>query len=75
MSIFSGSFHSLESVSFKQYGLKDDDCKKIVNVMMEYSLIEIDGQKYYTNKEMRNVFAFLLTGRRIGEVLKLEFKH
>ena len=66
---------SLESVSFKQYGLKDDDCKKIVNVMMEYSLIEIDGQKYYTNKEMRNVFAFLLTGRRIGEVLKLEFKH
>ncbi len=66
---------SIESVSFKQYGLKDDDCKKIVNVMMEYSLIEIDGQKYYTNKEMRNVFAFLLTGRRIGEVLKLEFKH
>lgn len=66
---------SIESVSFKQYGLTDEDCKKIVNAMMEYSLINIDGQKYYTNKEIRNIFAFLLTGRRIGEVLKLKFNY
>lgn len=64
---------SIESVSFKKYNLKDEDCKKIVKVMMEYSLIEIDGNKYYANKEIRNVFAFLLTGRRIGEILKLKF--
>lgn len=66
---------SIESVSFKKYGLNDEDCRKIVNAMMEYSLIEIDGQKYYTNKEIRNIFAFLLTGRRIGEVLKLKFNY
>ncbi len=66
---------SIESVSFKKYGLNDEDCRKIVNVMMEYSLIESDGQKYYTNKEIRNIFAFLLTGRRIGEILKLKFNY
>lgn len=66
---------SIESVSFKKYGLNDEDCRKIVNAMMEYSLIEIDGQKYYTNKEIRNIFAFLLTGRRIGEILKLKFNY
>lgn len=66
---------SLESVSFKQYGLNDEDCKKIVNVMMDYSLIEYQGQKYYESKEIRNIFAFILTGRRIGEVLKLKFNY
>lgn len=66
---------SLESVSFKQYGLNDEDCKKIVNVMMDYSLIEYQGQKYYEYKEIRNIFAFILTGRRIGEVLKLKFNY
>lgn len=66
---------TLESISFKQYGLKDEDCKKIVNVMMEYSLIQYEDEKFYEYKEIRNIFAFLLTGRRIGEILKLKFKY
>lgn len=66
---------SIESVSFKQYGLNDDDCKKIVNAMMEYSLINIDGEKFYQYPTIRNIFTFLLTGRRIGEVLKLKFSY
>lgn len=65
---------SIESVNFKQYRLNDEDCKKIVNTMMEYSCINIDGQKYYQYPTIRNIFAFLLTGRRVGEVLKLRFK-
>ncbi len=66
---------SIESVSFKKYNLSDDDCKKIVNAMLEYSLINIKGEKFYQYPVIRNIFTFLLTGRRIGEVLKLKFEY
>ncbi|WP_415398294.1 tyrosine-type recombinase/integrase [Sulfurimonas sp. CS5] len=42
----------------------DEDAKKITKALLEYP-----------HPIMRGVFAFLLSGRRIGETLQLEYKH
>ena len=42
----------------------DEEAKLITNTLLEYK-----------HPIMRGIFAFLLTGRRIGETLKLEHKH
>jgi integrase len=55
------------------YTLGLDDTKKIIKAMREYSKIDIDGEVYYQYPEVRNVFAFLLSGRRISEVLNLKY--
>ncbi len=41
--------------------------------MREYSRLPIEGESIYQYPEIRNIFAFLLTGRRIGEVLGLKY--
>ncbi|WP_151900542.1 tyrosine-type recombinase/integrase [Sulfurimonas hydrogeniphila] len=42
----------------------DEDAKKITKALLEYK-----------HPIMRGIFAFLLSGRRIGETLQLEYKH
>ena len=56
-----------------EYKLSLDDTKKIIKSMREYSKLPIDGESVYQYPEIRNVFAFLLTGRRISEVLGLKY--
>ncbi len=56
-----------------EYTLSLKDTKKIIKVLREYSRIEIDDEVFYQYEEIKNIFAFSLTGRRIGEILSLRF--
>ena len=56
-----------------EYKLSLDDTKRIIKSMREYSKLPIDGESVYQYPEIRNIFAFLLTGRRISEVLGLKY--
>lgn len=51
--------------------LSFEDIKRVVNAMREYS--KLPNEPIYQYPEIRNIFAFLLTGRRIGEVLGLRY--
>lgn len=55
------------------YHFELDDTKKIIAGMKEYSKMLIEGEVYYQHLEIKNVFLFLLQGRRISEVLSLTF--
>jgi len=55
------------------YRFELEDTKKIIAGMREYSKMIIQGETYYQHLEIRNVFLFLLNGRRINEVLSLIF--
>lgn len=57
----------------KKYVLKLDDTKKIIACMRAYSGTTVDGETFYVFEEIRNIFAFLLTGRRINEVIGLKY--
>ena len=57
-----------------EYKLSLEDTKKILKVMREYSKIDLgDGEVFYQYEEIKNIFAFSLTGRRISEILSLKF--
>ncbi len=55
------------------YTLALDDTRTIIKAMRHYSLVNVDGNEYYQFPEIRNIFLFLLTGRRISEVLNLKY--
>ncbi len=55
------------------YHFELEDTKKIIAAMREYSKMIINGEVYYQHLEIKNVFLFLLQGRRINEVLSLTF--
>ncbi len=57
-----------------EYVLKLSDTKKIISAMRNYSGTNVGGEVFYQHEEIRNIFAFLLTGRRINEVLGLKYK-
>ena len=56
-----------------EYTLSLEDTKKIIKVMREYSRIELGDEVFYQYEEIKNIFAFCLTGRRISEILNLKF--
>jgi integrase len=56
-----------------EYTLSFADTKKIIQGIREYSKIEVNGEIFYQYEELKNIFAFSLTGRRIGEILSLKF--
>jgi integrase len=44
--------------------------------LREYSKIDLgNGEVFYQFEEMKNIFAFSLTGRRISEILSLKFSN
>ena len=55
------------------YTLGLNDTKKIIVAMRNYSGTLVDGKMFYSFEEIRNIFTFLLTGRRINEVLELKY--
>lgn len=55
------------------YTLTFKDTKKIISAMREYSKITIRDEVFYQYEEIKNIFAFSLTGRRINEILALKF--
>jgi len=55
------------------YTLSLKDTKKIITAIREYSRIEVNGEVFYQYEEIKNILAFALTGRRIGEILSLKF--
>jgi integrase len=55
------------------YHFELEDTKKIIAAMKEYSKMIVNGEIYYQHLEIKNVFLFLLQGRRINEVLSLTF--
>lgn len=57
----------------KKYTLKIEDTKKIIAGMRAYSATVVNGETYYLYEEIRNIFTFLLTGRRINEVIGLKY--
>lgn len=65
---------SLPEVNNKvDYTLNLEDTKKIIKAMRGYSGTIIDDKVFYSFEEIRNIFLFLLTGRRINEVLNLKY--
>jgi integrase len=56
-----------------EYKLSLEDTKRIIKVLREYSRIDLDGEVFYQYEEIKNIFAFSLTGRRISEILNLKF--
>ena len=52
-------------------GLKDT--KKIIYAMRGYSGTTVGNETFYQYEEIRNIFVFLLTGRRISEVLSIKY--
>ena len=57
-----------------EYKLSIDDTKRIIKLMREYSRIDLgNGEVFYQYEEVKNIFAFSLTGRRISEVISLKF--
>ncbi len=64
----------LPSVNNKvEYKLNIEDTKKIIDAMREYSKVKVGSEVFYQYDEVRNIFAFLLTGRRISEVVGLMY--
>ena len=59
--------------NIKKYTLKLEDTKKIIACMREYSGTTVNGETFYIFEEIKNIFTFLLTGRRINEVLGLKY--
>lgn len=55
------------------YTLPLEDTKKIINTMRTYSMIKVEEETYYQYPEIRHIFLFLLTGRRISEVINLKY--
>lgn len=55
------------------YNFELEDTKKIIAAMRDYSKMIVNGEVYYQHLEIKNVFLFLLNGRRISEVLSLTF--
>ena len=66
---------SLPGVDNKvEYKLSIEDTKKIIKLMREYSKIDLgNGEVFYQYEEVKNIFAFSLTGRRISEIISLRF--
>lgn len=57
-----------------EYKLSLEDTKRIIEVLREYSKIDLgNGEVFYQYEEIKNIFAFSLTGRRISEILNLKF--
>lgn len=59
--------------NIKKYTLKLEDTKKIIACMRNYSGTTVNNETFYVFEEIRNIFAFLLTGRRINEVIGLKY--
>ncbi len=59
--------------NLKKYTLKLQDTKKIIACMRAYSGTTVNGETFYVFEEIKNIFTFLLTGRRINEVLGLKY--
>ncbi len=57
----------------RKYTLKLEDTKRIITCMRNYSGTTVDGKTFYLFEELRNIFTFLLTGRRINEVIGLKY--
>ncbi|QKF82399.1 tyrosine-type recombinase/integrase [Halarcobacter ebronensis] len=55
------------------YTLPIEDTRTIIKAMRSYSLIKVSDKEYYQFPEVRNIFLFLLTGRRVSEVLNLKY--
>ena len=55
------------------YQFELEDTKIIVAAMRIYSKMIVNGNIYYQHLGIKNVFLFLLNGRRINEVLSLTF--
>ncbi|WP_375724127.1 tyrosine-type recombinase/integrase [Arcobacter sp. KX21116] len=55
------------------YTLTLADTKKIIYAMKNYSGTDVEGEVFYQFEEIKNIFTFLLTGRRINEVLQLKY--
>lgn len=57
-----------------EYKLSLEDTKRIIKVLREYSRVDLgNGEVFYQYEEIKNIFAFSLTGRRISEILNLKF--
>ena len=57
-----------------EYKLSLEDTKRIIKVLREYSKVDLgNGEVFYQYEEIKNIFAFSLTGRRISEILNLKF--
>ncbi len=59
--------------NIKKYTLKLEDTKKIIACMREYSGTTVNGETFYVYEEIKNMFTFLLTGRRVNEVIGLKY--
>tara|TARA_B100001063_G_scaffold31573_2_gene24701 strand:- start:6095 stop:7030 length:936 start_codon:yes stop_codon:yes gene_type:complete len=55
------------------YTLSLKETKKIIYAMRNYSGTPIEGEVFYQFEEIKNIFTFLLSGRRINEVLQLKY--
>lgn len=55
------------------YQFELEDTKIIIAAMRIYSKMIVNDEVYYQYLEIKNVFLFLLNGRRINEVLSLTF--
>jgi integrase len=55
------------------YTLSLADTKKIIYGMRNYSGTTVEGETFYQFEEIKNIFTFLLSGRRINEVLQLKY--
>jgi len=55
------------------YTLSLKDTKKIIYAMRNYSGTTVEGETFYQFEEIKNIFIFLLSGRRINEVLQLKY--
>lgn len=55
------------------YTLSLSDTKKIIYGMRNYSGTTVEEETFYQFEEIRNIFTFLLSGRRINEVLQLKY--
>ena len=57
-----------------EYKLSLEDTKRIIKVLREYSKVDLgNGEVFYQYEEIKNIFAFSLTGRRISEITNLKF--
>lgn len=57
-----------------EYKLSLEDTKRIIKVLREYSKVDLgNGEIFYQYEEIKNIFAFSLTGRRISEITNLKF--
>lgn len=69
----------LENLSLPQVDNKVDytlnlyDTKRIIQAMRGYSGTTVDNEIFYSFEEIKNIFAFSLTGRRINEILNLKY--